>query len=167
MDVPTYPRPLMITDAAINVEPTLEDKADIVQNAIDWRVRWACTEPKVAILAAVETDESKMRATLDAAALCKMAERTRSPAASSTARWPRQRRVAGRRQDKGIPLGGGRPPTSPVVPDIESGNMLAKQLEYLADALPAAWCSAPAFPSSDQPRADTAETLHLIARSRW
>jgi phosphate acetyltransferase len=75
MDVPTYPRPLLITDAAINIEPDLEDKRDIVQNAIDLAHLLGIAEPKVAILAAVETVTSKLRSTLDAAALCKMAER--------------------------------------------------------------------------------------------
>ena len=75
MDVPTYHKVLIVTDAAINIAPTLEDKVDICQNAIDLAISLGLEKPKVAILAAVETVTSKMPATLDAAALCKMAER--------------------------------------------------------------------------------------------
>src|SRR5215475_13338309 len=75
MDVPTYHKVLIITDGAINIAPTLEDKVDICQNAIDLAISLGLARPKVAILAAVETVTSKMPATLDAAALCKMAER--------------------------------------------------------------------------------------------
>ena len=75
MDVPTYHKVLIVTDAAINIAPTLEDKADICQNAIDLAVSLGLTQPKVAILAAVETVTSKMPATIDEAALCKMADR--------------------------------------------------------------------------------------------
>ena len=75
MDVPTYHKVLIITDAAINIAPTLEDKVDICQNAIDLAISLGCEKPKLAILCAVETVNSKMQATLDAAALCKMAER--------------------------------------------------------------------------------------------
>ncbi|MQK95696.1 phosphate acyltransferase, partial [Escherichia coli] len=75
MDVPTYHRPLMITDAAINIAPTLEEKADIIRNAIELAHILGIPEPKVAILSAVETINSKIQSTLDAAALCKMADR--------------------------------------------------------------------------------------------
>src|SRR5581483_7321744 len=75
MDVPTYFKVLIVTDAAINISPTLEEKADICQNAIDLALSLGLSEPKVAILAGVETVTSKMPATIDAAALCKMAER--------------------------------------------------------------------------------------------
>src|SRR5687767_3355349 len=75
MDVPTYHKVLIVTDAAINIAPTLEDKVDICQNAIDLAIALGVGAPKVAILAAVETVTSKMPATIDAAALCKMAER--------------------------------------------------------------------------------------------
>ena len=75
MDVPTYHKVLVVTDAAINIAPTLEDKADICQNAIDLSVLLGIERPKVAMLAAVETVNSKMPATIDAACLCKMADR--------------------------------------------------------------------------------------------
>src|SRR3974390_3083685 len=75
MDVPTYHKVLIVTDAAINIAPSLEDKVDICQNAIDLAISLGLKQPKVALLAAVETVNSKMPATIDAAALCKMAER--------------------------------------------------------------------------------------------
>ena len=75
MDIPTYHKVLIVTDGAINISPTLEDKVDICQNAVDLAISLAMNKPKVAILAAVETVNSKMPATIDAAALCKMAER--------------------------------------------------------------------------------------------
>ena len=87
MDVPTYHKVLIVTDAAINIAPTLEDKVDICQNAIDLAISLGVEKPKVAILAAVETVTSKMPATIDAAALCKMAERGQITRASSMARW--------------------------------------------------------------------------------
>lgn len=136
MDVPSYPRLLFITDAAINVAPVLEDKVHIVQNAIDLALRLKIAEPKVAILAAVETVNPKMQATLDAAALCKMADRGQikggvldGPLAFDNA----ISLVAAR--TKGINSAVAGQADILLVPDIESGNMLAKQLEYLADAL--------------------------------
>ena len=83
MDVPTYHKILIITDGAINISPTLEDKADICQNAIDLAISLGLKRPKVAILAAVETVTSKMPSTIDAAALCKMAERKQITGATS------------------------------------------------------------------------------------
>ena len=136
MDVPTYPRHLLITDAAVNVDPTLETKVDIVQNAIDLAIMLGVAEPKVALLAAIETVNPKMRATLDAAALCKMADRGQitggvldGPLAFDNAISI----VAAR--TKGIKSAVAGQADILLVPDIESGNMLAKQLEYLADAL--------------------------------
>jgi phosphate acetyltransferase len=135
-DVPTYPKPLLITDAAINIEPDLECKADIVRNAIDLALVLGIAEPKVAILAAVETVTPKMRATLDAAALCKMADRGQitggvldGPLAFDNA----VSIVAAK--TKGIFSAVAGRADILVVPDLESGNMLAKQLEYLAEAL--------------------------------
>lgn len=159
MDVPTYPRPLMITDAAVNVVPSLEDKVDIVQNAIDLAQMLGIAEPKVAILAAVETVNPKMRATLDAAALCKMAERGQikggildGPLAFDNA----VSIVAAK--TKGIRSVVAGQADILVVPDIESGNMLAKQLEYLADALSAGIVLGTRVPIVLTSRADTAET---------
>lgn len=135
MRVSRYPRLLLITDAAINIEPTLEEKVDIVQNAIDLSQALGVQTPRVAILSAVETVTSKMRSTIDAAALCKMADRGQitggildGPLAFDNAVSLFAANV------KGIhsPVAGQADIL--VVPDIESGNMLAKQLEYFADA---------------------------------
>ena len=135
MDVPTYHKVLMVTDAAINIAPTLEDKVDICQNAIDLAVSLGLETPKVAILAAVETVTSRMPATIDAAALCKMAERgqiTRAivdgPLAFDNAISKEAARV------KGIHSKVAGDPDILLVPDLEAGNMLAKQLTFLANA---------------------------------
>jgi phosphate acetyltransferase len=157
-DVPTYPHPLLITDAAINIEPTLEDKADIIQNAIELAHMLSIPEPKVAILAAVETVNSKMRSTLDAAALCKMADRRQitgglldGPLAFDNA----VSLVAAK--TKGIRSAVAGQADILVVPDIESGNMVAKQLEYLADAVLAGVVLGARVPIVLTSRADTAE----------
>ena len=135
MDVPSYPRPLLITDAALNIAPTLEEKRDIIQNAIDLAHVMGIELPKVAILAAVETVNPSMRSTLDAAALCKMADRGQitgglldGPLAFDNAVSPQAAK------QKGIvsPVAGQADIL--VVPDLEAGNMLAKQLSFLAGA---------------------------------
>src|SRR5690349_942035 len=135
MDVPTYHKVLIVTDAAINIAPALEDKVDICQNAIDLAVSLGCAKPKVAILAAVETVNSKMQATLDAAALCKMAERGQikggildGPLAFDNAV---SRDAA---QTKGIKSEVAGDPDILLTPDLEAGNILAKQLSFLANA---------------------------------
>jgi len=135
MDVPTYHKVLVVTDAAINIAPTLEDKVDIVQNAIDLCVSLGLEKPKVAILAAVETVNSKMIATLDAAALCKMAERGQikggildGPLAFDNA-ISRQAALT-----KGIRSEVAGDPDVLLAPDLEAGNILAKQLSFLANA---------------------------------
>ncbi len=159
MDVPTYPRPLMITDAAVNVAPDLVTKIDIVQNAIDLARMLHIADPKVAILAAVETVNPKMIATLDAAALCKMADRGQikggvldGPLAFDNAISV----VAAR--TKGIKSAVAGQADILLVPDIESGNMLAKQLEYLADALSAGIVLGARVPIVLTSRADSAQT---------
>jgi phosphate acetyltransferase len=135
MDVPTYHKVLIVTDAAINISPALEDKADICQNAIDLAISLGLERPKVAILAAVETVTSKMPATIEAAALCKMAERGQitggildGPLAFDNAISKMAAEIKGIRSavagDADILL----------VPDLEAGNMLAKQLSFLANA---------------------------------
>lgn len=135
LDVPAYPRPLFITDAALNIYPDLEVKQDIVQNAIDLAHVLGIEAPRVAILSAVETVNPKIHSTLEAAALCKMADRGQitggvvdGPLAFDNAVSPEAVRT------KGIvsPVAGRADIL--VVPDLEAGNMLAKQLEYLADA---------------------------------
>lgn len=135
LDVPAYARMLLVSDAAINIEPDLAGKLDIVQNAIDLARVLGVELPKVAILSAVETVTPKMRSTIDAAALCKMAERGQ---------------ITGGILDGPLALDGAINPeaarikrlTSPVagvadiliVPDLEVGNVLAKELEYFSDA---------------------------------
>jgi phosphate acetyltransferase len=135
IDVPTYHKVLIVTDAAINIAPTLEEKVDICQNAIDLAVSLGVKKPKVAILAAVETVNSKMQATLDAAALCKMAERGQikgglldGPLAFDNAISIEAAKI------KGIDSEVAGDPDILLVPDLESGNMLAKQLSFLANA---------------------------------
>jgi phosphate acetyltransferase len=159
VDVPTYPHPLLITDAAINIEPTLEDKVDIIQNAIDLAHMLSIPEPKVAILSAVETVTPKIRSTIDAAALCKMADRGQirgglldGPLAFDNA----VSLVAAK--TKGIKSAVAGNADILVVPDLESGNMLAKQLEYLADAVLAGVVLGARVPIVLTSRADTAQT---------
>jgi phosphotransacetylase len=135
MDVPTYPKPLVVTDAAINIFPDLETKIDIVQNAIDMAHAFGRDMPKVAILSAVETVTPKIPSTIDAAALCKMAERGQitgalldGPLAFDNAISKEAAAIKGIRSevagDADILL----------VPDLEAGNILAKQLSFLANA---------------------------------
>jgi phosphotransacetylase/acyl dehydratase len=135
MDVPSYPRPLLITDAAINIEPDLLDKRDIVQNAIDLAVVLGIATPRVAILSAIETVNPKLRSTTDAAALCKMAERGQiaggildGPLAFDNA----VSKAAAVARNIQSPVAGQADIL--VVPDLESGDMLVKQLLYLADS---------------------------------
>ena len=135
MDVPTYHKILIVTDGAINIAPTLEDKADTCQNAIDLAISLGLTRPKVAILAAVETVTTKMPATIDAAALCKMAERGQirggildGPLAFDNAISPEAAAI------KGITSEVAGDPDNLLAPDLEAGNILAKQLSFLANA---------------------------------
>jgi phosphotransacetylase/acyl dehydratase len=135
LDVPAYPRPLMVTDAAINIFPELEVKADIVQNAIDLAHVLGVEQPRVAILSAVETVNPKIQSTLDAAALCKMADRGQitgglldGPLAFDNAISEEAAKTK-----KIVSPVAGRADIL-LVPDLEAGNMLAKQLQYLAGA---------------------------------
>ena len=135
LDVAAYPRMLLVTDAVINIAPTLEDKVDIVQNAIDLAHVLGVEEPKVAILSAVEVVNPKMRSTLDAAALCKMADRGQitgglldGPLAFDNAISEEAART------KGIVSSVAGRADVLLVPDLEAGNILAKQLQYLAGA---------------------------------
>src|SRR4249920_3290770 len=135
MDVPTYHKVLIVTDAAINIAPSLEDKVDICQNAIDLAASLGVERPKVAILAAVETVTSKMPATIDAASLCKMAERKQitgglldGPLAFDNAISKEAAAM------KGITSEVAGDPDILLAPDLEAGNMMAKQLSFLANA---------------------------------
>jgi phosphate acetyltransferase len=134
-DVPLYHKPLLITDAALNIHPTLKEKVDIIQNAIDFARVLGVAEPKVAILSAVEMVNSNIPSTLDAAALCKMAERGQitggvldGPLAFDNAISMQAAQI------KNIESVVAGHADILAVPDLESGNMLAKQLEYLAGA---------------------------------
>ena len=135
MDVPTYPKPLFITDAAINIFPSLADKVDIVQNAIDLFAGLGLGTPKVAILSAVETVNPKIPGTIDAACLCKMAERGQisgglldGPLALDNAIDAHAAAI------KGITSAVAGAADILVVPDLEAGNMLAKNLSFMAKA---------------------------------
>jgi phosphate acetyltransferase len=135
MDVPTYPRTLLITDAAINIYPTLEDKADILQNAIELAHVLGVELPKVAILSAVETVYPKINSTVEAAALCKMADRGQITGALLDGPLAFDNAIseeAARIKKINSPVAGRADIL--LVPDLEAGNMLAKQLSYLADA---------------------------------
>jgi phosphotransacetylase len=135
MDVPTYHKVLVVTDAAINIAPTLEDKADICQNAVDLVVSLGKTRPKVAILAAVETINSKMIATIDAAALCKMSERGQITGAMLDGPLAFDNAISREAAAiKGITSEVAGDPDILLVPDLEAGNILAKQLTFLANA---------------------------------
>ena len=134
-DVPMYPKPLLITDAALNIHPTLQEKVDIIQNAIDFARIMGVDMPKVAVLSAVETVNPNIPSTIEAAALCKMAERGQikggildGPLAFDNAISAHAAEV---KHIESVVAGDA---DILMVPDLESGNMLAKQLEYLAGA---------------------------------
>jgi phosphate acetyltransferase len=159
MDTPAYARTLLITDAAINITPDLEDKVHIVQNAIDLAHALGIPEPKVALLSAVETVNPKIASTLDAAALCKMADRGQitggildGPLAFDTAVSAKAAAIK-----KLVSPVTGKADIL-VVPDLESGNMLAKQLEYLGGAQLAGIVLGARVPTILTSRADSAET---------
>jgi phosphotransacetylase len=135
MSVPTYPKPLIITDAAINIAPTLEDKRDICQNAIDLAHHIGRPLPKVAILSAVETVTAKIPSTIDAAALCKMADRGQIIGAILDGPLAMDNAInLAAAKTKGIasPVAGDADIL--VAPDLEAGNILAKLLTFLANA---------------------------------
>jgi phosphate acetyltransferase len=135
MDVPNHPDALIITDAAVNIAPTLDDKVDIVQNAIDLAHAMGIQEVRVAILSAMEMVNSKVPSTIDAAALCKMADRGQitgalldGPLALDNAISPEAAAI----KNIASPVAGRA--NVLVVPDLEAGNMLAKSLSFLANA---------------------------------
>lgn len=159
MDTPAYARTLLITDAAINIKPEFEDKIHIVQNAIDLAHALGIPEPKVALLSAVETVNPKIPSTMEAAALCKMADRGQitggildGPLAFDTAVSAKAAAI----KHLESPVTGQADIL--VVPDLESGNMLAKQLEYLGGAQLAGIVLGARVPVILTSRADSAET---------
>ena len=159
MDVPAYHKLLMVTDAAINIVPTLEDKRDICQNAIDLAHVLGIERPKVAIICAVESINSRMVCTTDAASLCKMADRGQisgaildGPLALDNAISKEAARI--KKIDSPV---AGRADIL-LVPDLEAGNMVAKQLQYLAGADSAGIVLGARVPIVLTSRADTVRT---------
>jgi phosphate acetyltransferase len=135
MDVPTYHKPLFITDAAVNIFPTLDDKRDIVQNAVDFMRVLGIERPKVAILSAVETVTTKIPSTIDAAALCKMADRGQIQGAILDGPLAFDNAISAEAaRTKGIVSAVAGDPDILLVPDLEAGNMLAKNLTFLSRA---------------------------------
>lgn len=174
MDVPSYPRMLLITDVAVNIYPKLKEKVDIVQNAIDLAHVLGIKEPKVAILSAVETVNPEIESTLEAAALCKMADRGQitggildGPLAFDNAISEQAAQTKKIRS----PVAGKADIL--LVPDLEAGNMLAKQLCYLAGAEGAGIVLGARVPIVLTSRADSVRTrlastavMALVAHAR-
>ncbi len=163
-EAPMYPKPLYITDAALNIAPTLCEKADIVQNAILFAQIMGVAVPKVAILSAVETVNPNIPSTLDAAALCKMADRGQitgglldGPLAFDNAVSTHAAEI------KHIASAVAGQADILVAPDLESGNMMAKQLEYLAGASGAGVVLGARVPIALTSRADSATTRSASA----
>jgi phosphate acetyltransferase len=158
LDTSAYPRPLIVTDAAVNICPSLDDKVDIVKNAIDLAHTIGVERPNIAILSAVETVTSKIASTIDAAALCKMADRGQitgalldGPLAFDTA----VSAAAAAAKNLRSPVAGVADVL--VVPDLESGNMLVKELEYMAAAELAGLVLGASVPIVLTSRADSAQ----------
>ncbi|MCP2040601.1 phosphotransacetylase [Neisseria sp. HSC-16F19] len=158
-DLPAYDKPILITDAALNIMPTLRDKADITQNAIDLARILGVETPKVALLSAVETVNPDIQSTIDAAALCKMADRKQitgglldGPLAFDNAVSPKAVAI------KGIDSPVAGQADILVVPDLEAGNMLAKQLEYFGNADSAGIVMGARVPIALTSRADATDT---------
>jgi phosphate acetyltransferase len=159
LDVPNHPKPLIITDAAINIFPTLEEKVDIVQNAIDLAHALKIDNPHVAILSATETVNPKLQSTVEAAALCKMADRGQitggildGPLALDNAislEAAQIKKITG-------PVAGDADIL--VVPDLEAGNVLAKSLSFLADADSAGLVLGARVPITLTSRADSVQS---------
>ena len=159
LDVPTYPEALFVTDAAINIFPDLETKRDIVQNAIDLHIGLGLGEPRVAILSAVEVINPKIPGTTDAASLCKMAERGQitggildGPLAMDNAINAEAAAIKGIRS----PVAGRAQIL--IVPDLEAGNMLAKNMIFLGQADAAGIVLGAAVPIILTSRADSVRT---------
>jgi len=163
-EAPMYSKPLFITDAALNIAPNLQEKADIAQNAIELAQILGVTEPKVAILAAVETVNPAMPSTLDAAALCKMAQRGQikggvldGPLAFDNAVSTHAAEI----KQIASPVAGQADIL--LAPDLEAGNMIAKQLEYLAGAMGSGVVMGAQVPIALTSRADSPMTRSASA----
>jgi phosphate acetyltransferase len=174
MDVPAIDRVVVITDAAINIFPTLEDKIHIVQNAIDLARALGVAQPKVAILSAMETVNPKVPSTIEAAALCKMAERGQITGGLLDGPLALDNAIdLGAAQIKKITSKVAGLADILVVPDLEAGNMLAKSLSFMADADAAGIVLGARVPIILTSRADSVETrlascavAALVAQSR-
>jgi phosphate acetyltransferase len=174
MDVPSYPKLLLITDVAVNIYPKLKEKVDIVQNAIDLAHVLGINEPKVAILSAVETVNTEIESTLEAAALCKMADRGQITGGILDGPLAFDNAISFEAaQTKKIrsPVAGQA--DTLLVPDLEAGNMLAKQLCYLAGADAAGIVLGARVPIVLTSRADSVRTrlastvvMSLVANAR-
>ena len=174
MDVPAYPRMLLVTDAAINIAPCARDKADIVQNAIELAHVLGIEQPRVAILAAVETVNPDMQATVDAAMLCKMADRGQITGGVLDGPLGFDNAIseeAARTKKIVSPVAGKADIL--LVPDLEAGNMVAKQLQYLAGADSAGIVLGTRVPIVLTSRADSVRTrlastavMKLVAHAR-
>jgi phosphotransacetylase len=159
MDVPDYPHPLLITDAAINIAPSLTDKAGIVQNAIDLAHVLGIAQPRVEVLAATETINDRMQSTLDAAVLCKMADREQITGGLLDGPPTFDNAIS-------LETAAEKAIVSPVagradillVPDLEAGNMLVKQLTFMAGAGGAGVVVGASVPIILTSRADDAAT---------
>lgn len=158
-EVPTYPKPLWVTDAALNIAPTLQDKVDIVQNTVDFVIAMGTPQPKVAVLAAVETVNPDMPATIEAAALSKMAERGQIKGAIVDGPLAFDNAIsvqAAHIKHIASPVTGDTDIL--LAPNIESGNILAKQLEYLGGATASGLVLGARVPIALTSRADSPDT---------
>jgi phosphotransacetylase len=159
MDVPDYPRPLLLTDVAINITPNLNEKAGIVQNAIDLAHVIGIAQPRVAILAAVETVSARHPSTLDAAALCKMADRGQITGGLLDGPLAFDNAVSeAAAKEKGIVSQVAGKADVLLVPDLEAGNMLAKQLTFMSGAQAAGVVLGASVPIILTSRADSDRT---------
>ncbi len=159
LDVPTYPKPLLITDAAINIAPDLQSKADIVQNAIDLARAIGIDRPKVALLSAVETITPRLQSTVEAGALCKMADRGQISGGVLDGPLAFDNAISmGAAARKGITSDVAGQADVLMAPDLEAGNMIAKQLMYLAGAEGAGIVLGAQVPIILTSRADDART---------
>jgi phosphotransacetylase len=159
LDVPDYPRLLLLTDMAINIAPTLAEKTCIVQNAIDCALVIGIAQPRVAILAAVEFVNPRMPSTLDAAALCKMADRGQITGGLLDGPLAFDNAISeAAAAEKGIVSAVAGRADVLVVPDLEAGNMMAKELTFLAGAQAAGLVLGATVPIVLTSRADSLAT---------
>jgi phosphate acetyltransferase len=159
MDVPSYAQPLLITDAVVNITPSLAEKRDIVQNAVDLATAIGIAEVRVALLSAIETVNPKVASTIDAAALCKMADRNQLHGALLDGPLALDDAISSEAaREKGIVSGVAGRANVLVVPDFESGNMLAKALILLGGASAAGIVLGARVPVALTSRADSVAT---------